>query len=224
MDFNFMTDKLVFLNSNDVNAEPYTTSDIIAEYAGIQHRSVNKVINRKMKKLQRSAPVRFKIADNKEKTFILNEKQAILLLTLLRNTERVENFKVALVDAFCDMRDEIARMRISYDQGKVVSKDLGDAIKASSLADNKYIYSNLNRLIYKQALGVNANQLRKERNIPQYRSLTQYLSVKERDAVNKVKNLIIALLTLNYDYQQIKQTLKNKGVIYQIQLSMPVNA
>lgn len=43
---------------------------------------------------------------NKSKTYYLNEQQATLLLTYLRNSEIVRKFKVALVKEFYEIRDK----------------------------------------------------------------------------------------------------------------------
>jgi len=40
---------------------------------------------------------------------ILNEQQATLLITYLRNTEPVKEFKKNLVKAFFEMRDELSK-------------------------------------------------------------------------------------------------------------------
>jgi len=36
-------DKLVFINSNNLNEEPYTTSKIISEYGGQKHHAVQQI-------------------------------------------------------------------------------------------------------------------------------------------------------------------------------------
>ncbi|WP_441347883.1 Rha family transcriptional regulator, partial [Streptococcus suis] len=43
--------------------------------------------------------------------YILNEHQATLLITFLKNTEQVANFKENLVKAFFELRQEVAEFR-----------------------------------------------------------------------------------------------------------------
>lgn len=223
-------ENLVFLTSQSVEAEPYTTSDVIAEYSQVDRRSVNKMITTYKDNLEDFGVLRFQIAKplkgskggRPRKIYHLNEQQATTLITYLDNTKPVREFKKALVKSFYNQRDELTKLKISYEQGKVVSKDLGDAINDSSLPKDNFIYSNINKLIYKQALGVNTSQLKKARNIGANDSISKFLTVEERQAVNKVKNLIIALLGLDYNYQEIKGTLENKGIIYQTTLTIPV--
>jgi hypothetical protein len=51
---------------------------------------------------------------NEEKTYYLNEQQAYLLLTYLRNSEIVRSFKVALVKAFFEMREALYQKNKHY--------------------------------------------------------------------------------------------------------------
>jgi phage regulator Rha-like protein len=100
--------------------------EIIENEAMISHRviakntdnlevSVQNLINKHMAKLELFGKVHFqneaitnsKNKINEEKTYYLNEPQATLLLTFMRNNEIVIEFKVRLVKEFYRMRDEI---------------------------------------------------------------------------------------------------------------------
>ena len=86
------------------------------------------------------------------------------------------------------------------------------------------MYININKLVYKQALGVSVNELRQARHISKTDAITNYLSASEADAVRKVKNQITALLEMKLNYQQVKAALQVQGVIYHIQLNLPAKA
>ena len=66
--------------------------------------------------LNGSEKVGFKIQAMKSgqntKDYILNEQQATLLVTFLKNTEQVANFKTNLVKAFFKMREELSKFRM----------------------------------------------------------------------------------------------------------------
>ena len=207
--------KLVFLNSQSVDAEPYTTSDIIAAFTGINHHSINSMINKGHVtfKMQRTKASRLK------KVYLLNEKQASFLITLLKNTESVVLFKDALNEQFYSMKEEILRNQAQYDFGKDISKDLARAIDNNPYSDS-HAYGNYNRLIYKQALGVPSSRIKQLRRIPDHTPITKYLSSEESKAVQKVKNQVIALLDMKLSYSQIKDALSNQGIIYQITLPL----
>ena len=94
-----MENKLVFLEPNKIDAIPFTTSEVIAEFAGVKSRSVYLLIEKHMKSLERFGKVSFEMTPLKGSTtgqsvkvYYLNEEQATLLITFLKNTEPVVKF------------------------------------------------------------------------------------------------------------------------------------
>ncbi|MBT9656456.1 Rha family transcriptional regulator [Lactiplantibacillus plantarum] len=222
---------LVTLTSQRLDAEIYTTGDVIAEYAGITHHAVNKTIREQLVRLKRARNglVEFKMqrrpSGRMAKVYLLNEQQATLLITFLKNTPRVADFKEELVRQFTVMKRELILRQAKFELGKDFSKSLHETIKESpALGEHGHLYVNINKLVYKQALGVNVNELRKARDIPKTEAITHYLSSSEADAVKRVKQQIRTLLEMKLDYQQIKQVLQIQGVIYRIELQLPVKA
>ncbi len=99
---------LVFLGKKE---SVYTTSEIIAEHAEIQHHAVQQLISTYQKDLEDFGQVAFEMravkysrGTNYEKIYHLTEEQATLLMTYLRNNEVVRGFKKELVRQFYDMR------------------------------------------------------------------------------------------------------------------------
>ena len=93
-----MTKQLVFLDEY-IKAEPYTTSEIIAEFADISHHGVQALISKRKADLEKFGKVAFEMRPltdsqtvQKEKIFLLNDPQATLLITYLKNTD-AENRK-----------------------------------------------------------------------------------------------------------------------------------
>lgn len=217
---------LVFLSSQQVDAEPFTTGDVIAEYAGIERDSVNRMIRNIYQRLERMGKVGFKIrpmaSGQESKTYLLNQQQATLLITFLKNTPRVADFKEELVAQFYAMQRELIERRAQFELGKQFSKSLHATIADSQIKMHGHEYSTFNRLIYKQALGVDSTKLRKARDIPKGEAITTYLSSNEAEAVRLVKNRVEVLLDVGMDYQQIKQALQIKGVVYKVTLQLPV--
>jgi len=132
--------ELVFLGRR--TDEPYTTSDIIAEHTGNSYRSIQRTIERQMQRLERFGRVRFLITPlqtrsgvQDHKIFHLNEAQATLLITFLKNTDIVADFKVELVRQFFEMRRLLQERQSEQWQqarsdGKAVRRMETDAIKA----------------------------------------------------------------------------------------------
>jgi len=88
---------------------------VIAEQTKNKEVSVRNLINKHFDKFELFGRLHFKSEVDKQgnqgglkpKTFYLNEQQATLLLTFMRNNEVVINFKVRLVKEFFEMREAI---------------------------------------------------------------------------------------------------------------------
>lgn len=94
--------------------EPVVSHMKVAEYTLNDARSIKDYIVRYKKDFEEFGVVRFKNAVKKgnsggtlPKVFLLNEQQAYLLLTYLRNSNVVRAFKVALIKAFFQMRETL---------------------------------------------------------------------------------------------------------------------
>lgn len=211
--YDLLNTGLVFTDSENERAEPYTTNRVIADFANINVWSVNRLINKYAKK----GLSRFKIeklySENKTgrpiTIYKLNEQQTIFIISLLRNTKSVANFKYKLSVSFTEAKKLLNKRQITHANSKPITKTLGQAIQDNPNITNKFAYSTFNKLIYKHALGINTNQLRKIKGIPKHDIISDYLNVDEQQKLNKIKNLVISLLDMNLDYQTIKQTLEN---------------
>lgn len=89
-----------------------TTSLAIADGTNNEHRAVLQLIKNHRSSLSEFGGVSFKMrpfetkgGTQVQRVAVLNEGQATLLMTLLRNSPRVVEFKVALVKAFFKARD-----------------------------------------------------------------------------------------------------------------------
>ncbi len=107
---------LVFLGRKD---EIYTTSEIIAEFAGIQRHAVQTLIQNHESDFKEFGRVSFEMRPlatkggiQDVKVYHLNEQQATLLMTYLRNNEVVRGFKKELVRQFYAMREILWKQRM----------------------------------------------------------------------------------------------------------------
>lgn len=133
------TPLVILAKDKDQNKIPVTTSKIIADALNKQHCDVIKLVRKykndfsefgelhfkkiehhyadsktdiKPQNIFKNQNYRFKTQDKSGRTTeiaILNEQQATLLITYMRNNEEVRQFKVALVKAFYDMRESLAK-------------------------------------------------------------------------------------------------------------------
>lgn len=94
------------------NGQALTTSEIVAQGVGIQHKNLLALIRRYQPDFEEFGTPAFETRGSEgtadyQVFAILNEQQATLLVTYCKNTETVRKFKVALVKAFYEMREQL---------------------------------------------------------------------------------------------------------------------
>lgn len=213
-------DKLVFINSNSLSEDPFTTSKIISEYGGQTHHSIQVLISTYEKDLKEFGVFSFEMSKPKsskggrpEKTYKLNEQQATLLITYMKNTLQVRNFKKALVKQFYAMREELIKRRIIRVDGKKERNVLTEAI--DKLQDGPYknhMYSNCTNLIYKIAFDKNAKQLRQQLNVPEKGTLRDYFTELQLSEILKLEQQFATLIDLGFSYGEIKSKMQQRYI------------
>lgn len=204
--------KLVFLEAGE--HEPYTTDKIIAECAQVKRKVVSDLIRRYKTDLESFGILRFKNAKiisedgrgRPKKLYHLNEQQATLLITYLRNTEPVKAFKKALVKEFYAMRAELTKRRELRAEGKPQRRSLTDMIRDNPEA-NRWDYKLYTDLAYKAAFGKTAAQIRKERAPGSKRRAVDLLTADELSAYQKQENAVASLYAVSVDYEAMKAVL-----------------
>ena len=189
----------------DGKKEPYTTSAIIAECAGVKHHAIQEHIRKQIGRLEQFGKVSFKMrplqSGQQAKDYILNEQQATLLITFLKNTEQVANFKTNLVKAFFEMRDELSKRYLQRELEKPKRKTLTEAIKSWEKAP-QHAYSTLTNLLLKGATGRNKAQLMQER---ESENGIDSLTSDELTSYQRLEDMAIAMINLNMRYSEIKE-------------------
>lgn len=194
---------LVYL---DGAKEPYTTSEIIAECAEIERISVRKLIENHKEDLEVFGILSFemtKINDGRgrpRKIYHLNEQQATLLITYLDNTKPVREFKKNLVSAFFEMRDELTKIRIERASERPKRLALNEAINRWENAP-KMAYPTVYNLLLKGVTGYNKTQLTTKRGGETGIDCLNSIELAQYQAL---EDMTIALINLNFSYQEIK--------------------
>ena len=189
----------------DGKKEPYTTSEIIAECAEVQHHTITRLIRENKADFEELGILGFKIhkldtRGQPKKSYILNEQQATLLITYLKNTEKIRQFKLNLVKAFFEMREELSKFRLQRALEKPKRKILHDSIETWPNAP-KHAHSTMNNLLLKAVTDRNAKQLREERGgCNGIDSLTS----EELEQYQAFEDMVIAMIELKMSYQEIK--------------------
>lgn len=207
--------KLVFIQG-DLKSEPFTTSDVVADFAQIQHHTVTRLIQKHQSDFEDLGILRFEIEEiigrgQPAKHYHLNEPQATLLITYLKNTDPVRAFKKELVRQFYIMRAELMKRRIYREQLKPIRREMTDVIQ--EVDESKWAYKKYTDLSYKVSLGKNASQIRKDRGADKKAKAVDYLDSEELIKVSKSQNQISVLLELGMDYEQVKMMLLNRQLV-----------
>ncbi|MCY7203236.1 Rha family transcriptional regulator [Streptococcus gallolyticus subsp. gallolyticus] len=193
---------LVYL---DGAKEPYTTSEIIAECAELKHDTVQSLIRNHKEDLEVFGIYGFQIRKlngrgRPRKIYRLNEQQATLLITYLDNTKPVREFKKNLVSAFFEMRDELTKIRIERASERPKRLALNEAINRWENAP-KMAYSTVYNLLLKGVTGYNKTQLTAKRGGETGIDCLNSIELAQYQAL---EDMAIALINLNFSYQDIK--------------------
>ena len=189
----------------DGKKEPYTTSAIIAECAEVKHDTVQSLIRNHQEDFESYGIIGFEIRKldgrgRPMKIYRLNDQQATLLITYLKNTAPVRKFKMNLVKAFFEMREELSKFRMQRVLEKPKRKTLHDSIETWE-AKPKHAHSTMNNLLLKAVTDRNAKQLREERG--GYNGIDS-LTSDELEQYQAFEDMVIAMIGLNMSYQEIK--------------------
>lgn len=197
-----------------------TTSKIIAESVNIQHKNIIELIYKHKERLERKSGVTFKTetqftgrgGSQQVKYCILTERQATLLVTFMKNTDEVADFKEKLVDEFLMMREFIREKQTcewkeARKESKLQNRDLTDEIKrfveyAKSKGSNKpnMYYIHFQKLINK-AQGVSCN---KRDSLDKKQLRTQHF------IIDIIVNEISVGICNNLNYKDIYKICKEK--------------
>jgi len=128
----------------EIDGQLVVSHRVIAVQTQVSEENVSRLIRNHMDKLERFGAIGFEIQSPKdghfnpkpEKTYYLNEQQATLLLTFMRNNEIVKNFKIRLVKEFFQMR-ELLKSKTSIPQPQISQKE--ENIKLNFLGLNNAI-------------------------------------------------------------------------------------
>jgi len=200
------------LKGNDI----FTDSLVIANGTGIAHRRIKDAIRKHKNAIEKFGLLGSHQTESTggrpEELITLNEQQATFLITLLKNTEVVVNFKVELVRQFYAMRKFILEKQskewiATRYQGKLTRKSETDVLKqlveyaeeqGSEHPDKYYI------LYSKLANKIAGIENRDEATISQLNNL----SLVENIILHCIKNGIITDKHYKEIYQDCKKRLE----------------
>src|SRR5665648_8849 len=207
---------LVFLEPDDLNEIPFTTSKVIAEHGRVQHETVVRLISKYENDLKEFGILRFEIGEIKgrgqpEKVYHLNEQQATLLITYMKNTLPVRQFKKALVRQFYIMQKELISRKVTRQIGKQAREALTNAIQGLPESPHKQMkYKHYTDLVYKIVFGKNTKQLKEQFGLDKSGNVRNRFTASELEGVERLERQVSSLIALDYDYQAIKDIVSRK--------------
>ena len=126
-----------------VNGEPLASTEVIAKGMKQQHASVIKLVRKHADSLSKFGPLGFEIRKGRAlrhggfakatELAMLNERQAALLISLMRNSDEVVDFKVALIDEFYRMRDALQQrdQNLWQQMQALIAREVESKVRAS---------------------------------------------------------------------------------------------
>ncbi|HUS89784.1 MAG TPA: Rha family transcriptional regulator [Desulfosporosinus sp.] len=209
---------LVFLEPDDLNEIPFTTSNLIAENGKVKHHTVTKLIQTYEEDLKEFGRLRFKIEPlqtkggiQDTKYYLLNEEQSTLLITYMKNTLPVRQFKKALVKQFYLMQKELISRRVTRQIGKQAREALTNAIQGLPESPHKDMkYKHYTDLVYKIVFGKNTKQLKEQFGLGKTDVLRNRFTTSELKRVERLEGQVSVLIDLGHDYKSIKEELNKK--------------
>lgn len=191
--------------------EAFTNSLIIAQGTGVEHSSVIRLATNYKTELEEFGRVGFQIVPfetkggiQKVKICRLNEEQATFLISLMKNTKPVVQFKKALVKEFYSMKKFIATLVTTRKDFPLLT----DNIKLLHENPKPYHFSNECDMINKLVTGMTAKKFREAHNIPKGGSIRPYLTDEQIALMEKLQKADVGLLIAFPNYEDRKRHLE----------------
>lgn len=200
--------------------ECFIDSDGLAELSQNEPRAINQLIKNRTVDLERFGSLSFEMINpsslggRPKKVYYLNEQQATLLTTFMKNSEIIREFKFNLVDRFFKMREYINSQQVARTIGIESRKELTDTIKESGENERMHGhgYSTYTRFVY-DLVGLKDKfkfwKLKSKAFRDEYKgNFRDYISADELSKVKQAESIIKPLLELDKQYSEIKKTLE----------------
>lgn len=164
-----MSNVLAFVRDNEL----VTTSSIISLGVQTEHRAVLQLIKKYVDDLKTFGNVPFETESFKtaggtqrREIAILNEPQTTLLLTFFKNTEIVRKFKVALVQKFYELREQLYEKSVQHEDNTLISNEQQYELSSRVMRKTHALFGNKNYSFVYRAL-------KRRFRIPRYTCLLQ---------------------------------------------------
>lgn len=129
----------------DDNGQPATTSYIIAEGTNSQHRAILQLVKQNLSDFEEFGGVAFEMqpfetagGTQKRTVAVLNREHAMLLMTYMRNTDIIRDFKKRLIRAFTELERRAQQPQFELPQDYVSAlRELAASVEAREVAERE---------------------------------------------------------------------------------------
>lgn len=129
----------------DKNGQPATTTYIVAEGTNSQHRAVLQLVKQNLQDFEEFGGVAFEMqpfetagGTQKRTVAVLNREHAMLLMTYMRNTETIRDFKKRLIRAFTELERRVQQPQFELPQDYVSAlRELASTVEERDLAEKR---------------------------------------------------------------------------------------
>ena len=203
-----------------INKECFIDSEGLAVLSENEHRAVLQLIRNHKQSLGKFGAIAFEMSKPTAKggrpkqTYLLNEQQATLLTTFMKNSKKVTEFKIKLVTEFFKMREALQKTETIRLAGIQVRKSLTDSVKESGENERMHGhgYSQYTKMVYEICDLTKSYKVWSDiaKLDPEYKKIgfRDYISQDSLKRVELAESLIKPLLELDKQYADIKETLK----------------
>lgn len=196
---------IVFIQRDNI----FTSSEIIAGSLGVKNSYITKIIDKYKCDFEDGSKLKVQIKDNM-KIYLLTEEQATLLMSYLKNSEKVRKFKKELVKQFFELRTEFNKKQELAPLRLEIRRKLTDSISELPDSPHKYLkYKQYTDLVYIFAVGKTAKQKKQELGLKPSQSLINFLPAYTQEIIIKLENQVALLLDMGFSYKEIKSGLAN---------------
>lgn len=212
-----MNELVFFNNGNFMKAEVVTTSLMVAEVFGKEHKDVLRDVNKVKNNLQDiGADLRtsyvftestYKDSYGRNQRCIELNFNAFTFVVMGYTGKEATKFKDMYIKMFNHMYDELVTTRHLRAEGMKQRRELTDAIQKHLKPTNKFVYSNFTNLCYKKIFGATATDLKKCYGVKDLDALRDFL---DKDKIEDVAQLEQRVAMWIEDFDMDYNSVKNK--------------
>ena len=148
------------------------------------------------------------------KQYLMNRDGFTLLVMGFTGKQALE-WKVKYIKAFNKMEGILNRRIALREAGKIARKSLTDTIRDEipESPHKKFKYKHYTDLVYQFSIGCTSKKFREFHNLDKDANIRDYLSSEQLKKVEKVESMVKSLISFNWDYEQVKNFLKNQALL-----------